>query len=50
MPLIEDGRGPLKGGGRSVGMKPRRWCPEGVGPPGVLDVICVGAGIEAFNA
>jgi hypothetical protein len=48
--LIEDGRGPLKGGGGSVGMKLGRWFPEGVEPPGVPDEICVGAGIEAFNA
>jgi hypothetical protein len=50
VPPIEDGRGPLKGGGGSVRMKPGRWCPEGVELPGVLDEICVGAGIEAFNA
>ena len=51
VPLIEDGTGPLKGGRGSVGMKPgSRWCPEGVETPRVLDEICVGAGIEAFNA
>jgi hypothetical protein len=49
MPPIVDGRGPLKGGGGSVGMKLGRWCPEGVGPPGVPYVICIGVGIEAFN-
>jgi hypothetical protein len=49
VPLIEDGRGPLKGGGGSVGMKLGRWFPKGVKPPGVPDEICVGAGIEAFN-
>jgi hypothetical protein len=31
-------------------MKPGGECPEEVGPPGVPDVICVGTGIEAFNA
>jgi hypothetical protein len=51
VPLIDDGRGPLKGGRGSVGIKPgTRWCPEGVEMPGVPDEICVGARIEAFNA
>jgi hypothetical protein len=51
VPPIEDGRGPLKGGKVSVGMKPgTRWCLEGVETPGFLDDICVEAGIEAFNA
>jgi hypothetical protein len=50
VPPIEDGKGPLKGGRGSVGMKPGGWCPEGVELPGVPDEICVGAGIEAFNA
>ena len=51
VPLIEDGRGPLKGGQGSVGIKlGMRWCPEEVETLGVLDEICVGAGIEAFNA
>jgi hypothetical protein len=49
IPPIEDGEVPMKGGGGSVEMKLGRWCPEGVGPPGVPDVICVGVGIEAFN-
>ena len=47
---IEDGKGPLKGGGRSVGMKLRGWCPEGMELSGVPEEICAGAGIEAFNA
>jgi hypothetical protein len=50
MAPIEDGRVPLKVGGGSFGMKPRRWCLEGVELPGFLDAICVGEGIEAFNA
>jgi hypothetical protein len=51
MSLIEDGTGPLKGGRGSVRMKPgMRWCPEGVETLGVPDEICVGAGIEEFNA
>jgi hypothetical protein len=51
VPPIEDGRGPLKGGRGSVRMKPgTRWFPEGVEIPGVPDGICVGEGIEAFNA
>jgi hypothetical protein len=51
VPPIEDGRGPLKGGQGSVGIKPgMRWCPEEVETPRVLDEICVGSGIEAFNA
>ena len=49
-PPIKDGKGPLKGGGGSVEMKPGGECPEEVGPPGVLYVICVGMGIEAFGA
>jgi hypothetical protein len=50
VPLIEDGRGPLKGGRGSVRIKPgMRWCLEGVETPGVPDDICVEAGIEAFN-
>jgi hypothetical protein len=48
--LIEDGKGPLKGGRGSVEMKPGGDFPKGVGPPGVLDAICVGMTIEAFNA
>ena len=48
--LIEDGRGPLKGGQGSVGMKlGTRWCPKGVETLGVPDVICVRTRIEAFN-
>jgi hypothetical protein len=51
VPPIEDGRGPLKGGQGSVGIKQgTRWFPEEVETPGVPDEICVGAGIEAFNA
>jgi hypothetical protein len=51
VPPIEDGRGPLKGGQGSVGMKlGMRWCPEGVEIPGVSDGIYVGETIEAFNA
>ena len=51
VPSIEDGRGPLEGGRGSVEIKPRtRWCPEEIEMPGVSDGICVGAGIEAFNA
>jgi hypothetical protein len=49
VPPIEDGRGPLKGGGGSIEIKLGRWCPEGVKPPGVPDVICVRTRIEAFN-
>jgi hypothetical protein len=49
VPLIEDERGPLKGGGGSVEIKPGRWCPEGVKPPGDSDVICVRTRIEAYN-
>jgi hypothetical protein len=50
VPPIEDGRGPLKGGGGSVRMKLGGWCPEGVQLLGVLDEICVGEGIKALNA
>ena len=50
IPPIEDGEGPMKGGGGSVEMKLGRWCPEGVGPPGVLDGVYVGVRIESFNA
>jgi hypothetical protein len=51
MPPIEDGRGPLKGGRGSDGIKQgTRWCPEEVEIPRVPDEICVGVGIEAFNA
>ena len=50
VPLIKDGRGPLKGGGGSVGMKSGGWCLEGVELPRVPDEICAGARIEAFNA
>jgi hypothetical protein len=51
VPPIGDGRDPLEGGRGSVEIKPgMRWCPEGVEMSGVLDGICVGAGIEAFNA
>jgi hypothetical protein len=49
-PPIEDGKGPLKGGGGNVGMKLGGECPEEVGLPRVLDVVCVGMGIEAFSA
>jgi hypothetical protein len=49
VPPIEDGKGPLKGGGGSVGMKLGGWCLEGVELPGVSEDICAGAGIEAFN-
>jgi hypothetical protein len=44
VPLIEDGKGPLKWGGGSVGMKSGGECPKGVGPPRVSYVTCVGEG------
>ena len=31
-------------------MKQRGECPDEEGPPVVLDGVCVGMGIEAFNA
>ena len=46
----EDEEGPPKGNWGSVGIKPGRECPEEEGPPGESDGVCVGVGIEAFNA
>jgi hypothetical protein len=50
VPPIENGKGPLKGGGGSIRMKLGRWCQEGVEILGVPNEICVGVVIEAFNA
>ena len=47
---VEDEEGPPKGNLGSVGIKSRRECPEEEGPPGESDGVCVGVGMQAFNA